>query len=55
MSGNEERFARSYENGRRDGREGREAYPGCPTTARGKAYMRGYLRGIEERVQEAKQ
>jgi hypothetical protein len=47
------RDARAYENGLRDGRDGQEAYPGCPTTPLGKAYMRGYLKGIEERVQNA--
>lgn len=32
-------------NGMRDAKAGDEARPGCPISARGKAYMRGYIAG----------
>ena len=37
----------AFGNGLRDAQAGDDARPGCPTSPRGKAYMRGYLSAFE--------
>jgi hypothetical protein len=37
----------AFANGQRDAQAREDARPGCPTSPRGRAYMRGYLSAFE--------
>lgn len=38
-----------YDRGFTDAQEREEAFPGCPVSEKGRAYMRGYIDGAKSR------